>query len=195
MPSEPRKRHATLDKLTAAQQAMVFAYVESHTLMQTCDHLRSELGIEISCTAVGNWARRYRFDLQLKARVDEILRARCSADHLVSQVGDTKSIEKANLALLGQAFMDAQLTGDAAVIEQFGDIYVAVRNAQIKSDRVEIADRGMDLMERRINADQEKFRVSLMKKVDLGMDELLNEIKGNPAALAAFQKMKEAITA
>ena len=195
MRKKSRKGHSVLGRLTAEQQAAFFAYVESHTMRQASDHLRCEFGIELSSPAISTWSRKYRFDLQLKARVDEILRARCSADHLVSQVGDTKSIEKANLALLVQAFMDAQLTGDAAVIEQFGDIYVAVRNAQIKADRMEIADRGMDLLERRINADQEKFRVSLMKKVDLGMDELLNEIKGNPAALAAFQKMKEAITA
>ncbi len=41
--------------------------------------------------------------------------------------------------------------------------------------------------------EKEKFRSSLMKKIELGLEELHTQIKDNPAALAAFEALKGAI--
>jgi hypothetical protein len=44
-----------------------------------------------------------------------------------------------------------------------------------------------------LELDKEKFRAGLMKKIDLGLEELYSQIKDNVAALEAFNKMKAAI--
>ncbi len=53
--------------------------------------------------------------------------------------------------------------------------------------------RSQESKDKALQLDMEKFRAGLLKKTELAMQELYNEIKDNPAALAAFEKMKEAM--
>jgi hypothetical protein len=56
-----------------------------------------------------------------------------------------------------------------------------------------LKSKSQDSKNKALELDREKFRAAIMKKIDLGLEELYAQIKDNPAALEAFNKMKAAI--
>ena len=169
----PHKKKSTLSRLPVDQQDSIFEIVESGTLAKARKHLLDEYGIELSEQAISEWAMEKRFAKNLFARTQLILRARNSADEFLRKIGGHNDIDQANLALLAQAYFDAQVTGDKAAMGCISEPYTFLLDAVAKSRRADAALQDSETA-------MQKFRFDAAKLVLEHLEEL-NAIRGSDA--------------
>lgn len=99
---------------TPENRDALFNVVEGGTLQEAQAWLWETLKIRRSLDAISSWAQSERTE---RAFADQLAKLRSNQERAASiaqEVGDAFDIAKANVALLGQALLDAQLAGDEA---------------------------------------------------------------------------------
>jgi len=136
------------------------------------DRLKEEFGISTSTGALSNFWDKECFTLKFR-------RARTVAEELVGVMRESDdSFDEATLKAIGQRAFNLAVAQDADV-----DDLAALTKIMGDSARLKLAQKKLEL-------DINKWRSAVKSKVEIGLDALQDEIKGNPEALALFDQMK-----
>jgi hypothetical protein len=108
-----------LDGLTPEQQDAVYAQgnAAKNSLKATISWLRAEFDVEISDTRLSAWLARRRQEEAFQARLEELAAADEHARTVAQDFGDVAHLTEANIALLSQDLLDAQLAQSPAAIK------------------------------------------------------------------------------
>ena len=124
-------------------------------------------------------------------------RAAEAADALPGAAGGlTANWKESSVALLRQHFFEmlAAPAVDPGDLLKFGMMIADVDRRELKERELSSKEEGFRLKyeqkERELKLNQEKFLASLRSKLEQGLAALLEEIKGNPAAVVIFERLK-----
>lgn len=140
--AEHPKPKSQLGKLPQDVQEKVFLFVEGGTLAKAQAWLRDEWELDLSASTISRWATKYRTDkasAEFQLRLIELTAARNSAVEMKRQLGDLGVINEANLGLLSQAFLNAQISGDTKTIKALGFLFTATMDSVSKLRRADAA--------------------------------------------------------
>jgi len=142
-----RKSKSLIDrKLSVEARDMFFAAAEKMNLDEAAALLEREFDVKLSAKSVGLWLGERRTqaaiasrDAQFQTRLLEIAASSKNAQELRDLLGKLDVLTEANLALLSESFMAAQLKGDAKEIKNLAFLFSAVLDATAKSRRADAA--------------------------------------------------------
>jgi hypothetical protein len=146
-----------------------------------------ELGIETSVRALHEFWDTYCEPLYLErrrgaARLSSVIRKEAQASPEDFDAATVDLMSRLSFELANRPATNAN--AQSRLIKDVKTLFTLV----LKKRSQESKDKSLDF-------EKEKFRAGMMKKIELGLEELYAQIKDNPTALEAFARMKEAIAA
>ena len=116
-PKASKTRPDSLDVALGNDEAReaVFAFLEANTLEATQRLLKAEYDIERSIAAIGAWAEARRAQAKFNGFLEKIRTSKERAGEVAQAVGSVSDLTEANVALLAQGLLDAQLAEDPAL--------------------------------------------------------------------------------
>jgi hypothetical protein len=156
MGERKRNPNRKLAGLTPEQLEAVFRFTESHTLEVSAKWLEAEFGVDMSPQQLGKWAEDERTQRAFEARLLKIAQASKQAGALKKRLGSLEEVTDANLSLLAQAFMAAQLTGSQADVKKLAFQFSMLLDAVAKSRRAGAAVRDSETARQKFEFDAAK---------------------------------------
>lgn len=115
MAQRKTRPEAWWNKIPAEMREAVYDHGEAHSLEATLRWIEAEFGVATNRTSLSEWLELMRGEKSLQARFAERLErlqaASDRAEAVGEMVGKTCGLHEANVALLSQALLDAQLEG------------------------------------------------------------------------------------
>jgi len=146
-------------------------------------------GVKVSLSVVGEFWSWWRLEQDLEmsfAREEQVL----------AKTGDRRKAREAGESLLmrlGIARQDPELlTAAAKVADSRRSLDLQEETGKTKAQQ---KNRQIDQGEKRLAHEREKFRAAIRTKVEAGLAEIAEQVKGNTAAEAALAKLQVAISA
>lgn len=109
---------SVLDDLSPEQREAVFAYCERVSLEKGIAWLKAEFDIEVSDSTLSKWLGKVRHEKKFATRLDQIAVANQRAGVVATTIGDALQLSQANILMLNQALMDAQIAGDDKAVKK-----------------------------------------------------------------------------
>lgn len=182
----PQKSKATLDNASPALAAATYEHTKSHALKETSDWLKRQHGICLSPQQLGKWAARRRAEegsVAWAIKLREVAEASDNAKKVTDKMGSLTDLAHANLALLNQALLDAQITGSPADIKRLTVLMSLLLDAVSKKQSAEARSASVEL-----NA--QKLKEAQIKKIEAGLKEVFEALKALPKGRKIIAQIK-----
>jgi hypothetical protein len=161
---DARKSKSALDKLPEPEQQKVFAFIERTTLDKAtawiCKHYQEWLpGGKLSAVSVAKWAGKMRKKMQEALVVERLLKLQDAnelADRLAADVGKIAKLNDANVMLLSQALLDAQLVGDKTAMKALTAQFMLVLGTVNQAREVDVKKTAADTLKAKFYFDAAK---------------------------------------
>jgi hypothetical protein len=130
----------------------------------------------------------------IKASKSAIYRLHSSGSALVWRVQEANKAKEALGKILPKDL--EQSVRDALLRQRFDATLGDLTHKQLIDHlEVQIAEQKLELQERNLEHEKEKFKASLRTKLETGLEALYQEIKSNPKALEIYTQLKAVVAA
>lgn len=191
-PSRKPNSNSRLKNLDEEAQSRISDWCVQDGLVAAVSRCLSELQLATNRDSLSKWLKWRREVLPLKLHFDSAESQTKAATELLKQVDPQASAEK--LRAFGQLMFMAE-----AVKSKNAEDFVAVGRLGLAKEELEAKINGFkatyEQKERTREFEKEKWKASLLTKIEQGLDALKAELAGNATAERIFRQLTEAIRA